>query len=859
MITFKFDANQPFQLRAIRSVTGLFEQQRFANKNSFGGQSRVRMVSGTMVVPNILELDDFIILKNLNKIQQENGLDISKKLKSRDFSIEMETGTGKTYIYLRTILELYQQFGFRKFIIIVPSIAIREGVLKTLQMTRDHFEEIYNGVPYRYDVYQSKTLSKLRQFALSDSVEILIMTIDSFNKDSNVINNYTDRLAGSRPIDLIRETHPILILDEPQNMESDKARSALSSLNPLFTLRYSATHRHYYNLVYRLTPFDAYQMGLVKQIEVYSITETNDANQAFVSVDQIFRKNGKLLTKLSVNARHGRGGIKNKILQFKAGESLFSKTKLPVYENWVISEINLKQKSVQFTNGKKLRPGQLSGSDRQLIMEKQIEVAIREHLEKAKRMQPQGIKNLTLFFIDRVDNYFNENGWIRTFFEKRFAQIQKEFKEIKSKRAASVHSGYFSKKKTEKAMEQDREAFDLIMRDKERLLSLDEPIEFIFSHSALREGWDNPNIFNICTLNYSHSQIKKRQEIGRGIRLCVDQNGERIFDNDINRLTVIANENYVEYVSRLQTEYEEEYGRGVPQPKVHNASLRRRVMPKKDYQHNPHFPKIRDILSPQTIFEINLDNKSFQKKCVIEINEIKVNSPSLILTKAKAEIKSGKFKASEISKKRLSNQKIKNVEIARTVEEIQKETGLTRNTVVNILSDSTSLKALIINPMEYTLKAIEVIRTNLAHYINEGIFYKKLSSSINLKEFKDFEEYENQLLEVNKTVYPFIAYSSKRERNFITILESNNHVEFYIKISGWFSFDTPYGKYSPGWVLMLKKGSKSKVIVCDLALDSKNDPFIPLKRHCAERNFNSLGVKYIVICSLENLERRLSS
>ena len=260
-----------------------------------------------------------------------------------------------------------------------------------------------------------------------------------------------------------------------------------------------------------------------------------------------------------------------------------------------------------------MRPGQLSGSDRQLIMEKQIEVAIREHLEKVKRMQPQGIKNLTLFFIDRVDNYFNENGWIRTFFEKRFAKIQKGFKEIKSKRAASVHSGYFSKKKTEKAMEQDREAFDLIMRDKERLLSLDEPVEFIFSHSALREGWDNPNIFNICTLNYSHSQIKKRQEIGRGIRLCVDQNGERIFDNDINRLTVIANENYVEYVSRLQTEYEEEYGRGVPQPKVHNASLRRRVMPKKDYQHNPHFPKIRDILSPQTIFEINLDNKSFQK------------------------------------------------------------------------------------------------------------------------------------------------------------------------------------------------------------------------------------------------------
>lgn len=857
MIKFKFDANELFQLQAIRSVTDLFEQQRFVQKDSFREQSDFRMVDGAAVVPNILELDDLVILKNLNRVQQENGLEISTKLKSRDFSIEMETGTGKTYIYLRTILELHQQYGFRKFIIIVPSIAIREGVLKTLQMTQDHFEEIYNGVPYRYDVYQSRTLSKLRQFALGSSVEILIMTIDSFNKDSNVINNYTDRLAGARPIDLIRETHPILILDEPQNMESNKARSALSSLNPLFTLRYSATHRHYYNRVYRLTPYDACRMGLVKQIEVYSITETSDANQAYILVDQIFRKNGRLLTKIRVNARHGRGEIKNKIFQFKAGDSLFPKTKLPVYENWVISEINLKKATIQFTNGKKLRSGQLSGSDRQLIMEKQIEVAIREHLEKAEKLQPQGIKNLTLFFIDRVDNYFNYNGWIRTFFEQRFSQIQKEFKDIKTKKAANVHKGYFSRKKTEKAMEQDREAFDLIMRDKERLLSLDEPVEFIFSHSALREGWDNPNIFNICTLNYSHSQIKKRQEIGRGIRLCVNQSGKRIFDNDINRLTVIANENYAEYVSRLQTEYEHEYGRGVPQPKVHNASLRRRVLPKKDYKQNPYFQKIWEKLSCKTTFEINL-NKTFQKKCVAEINQIEVNPPSLILTKAKAEIKSGKFKAEEISKERLSNQKVKNVEIPRIVEELQKATGLTRKTIVNVLSDSTSLKALMINPMEYTLKAIEIIQRNLALYINEGIFYKKLNSNMNLRDFKDFEEYENQLLKVNKTVYPFISYSSKGEKNFIATLESNNSIEFYIKISGWFSIDTPHGKYTPGWVLLLKKGSKSRVIVCDLILDSQNDSLIRLKRHCAGRNFSSLGLKYIIICSLENLEQQLS-
>jgi len=862
MITFKFDPNQPYQLQAIRSVTDLFRQQHFQ-------PSAVRMSDGAAVIPNSLELVDSTILKNLQAIQRANGLEISSKLKGWDFSIEMETGTGKTYVYLRTILELNRRFGFRKVIIIVPSIAIREGVLKTLQITREHFNEIYDAQPYRYAVYQSRALAQLRQFALSDSVEILIMTIDSFNKDSNVIRSFTDRLAGARPIDLIQGTHPILILDEPQNMESEKARRALRTLNPLFTLRYSATHRHYYNLVYRLTPFDAYRMGLVKQIEVYGITETanhfagGDGSQVYIAVNEILRKNRKLLTRLQLNARDRNGGIMKKVYLCKAGDSLYSKTRLPVYKNWVLSEIDLKEKKIAFSNGQTLQWGQIAGSDRKMIMKKQIETAIGEHLHKRTRLRPQGIKNLTLFFIDRVDNYLHHDGWIRTYFEQQFANIYREGKISEIKRASDVHSGYFSKKKTDRAIEQDREAFDLIMRDKERLLSLEEPVEFIFSHSALREGWDNPNVFNICTLNYSHSQMKKRQEIGRGIRLCVNQNGERIFDPDVNRLTVIANENYADYLSRLQTEYDEEYGsdaRGVvPKPEVQNARLRRIIRPKRDFDQNPHFKKIWDRISVKAVFDIRLNKRAFRERCVRELNRIKVEPASIVLTRAKAEMHSNRLRAKSVSRQILDTKGKRAVHISYVIQEIQSATGLTRQTIADILAASKSLVQMLKGPEQYMNQAVRIFRKILPEYVNEGIHYRSVNSKLDLKEFKPFEDYENQLVEVRKTVYPFLHFSAAEEKEFILHIETDEQVLSYFKIPAWFSIPTPHGRYKPAWALLIKQNGKSRTVICDSLFYSPNDTALESKQYCAARHFESLGVEYIRIFSLEELEQRLIS
>lgn len=847
MITFKFDPNQSFQLQAIRSVTDLFKQQVFQ-------PPAVLMSGGAAVIPNSLELENSIILKNLQAVQKINGLEISSELKGLDFSIEMETGTGKTYVYLRTVLELNRKFGFRKFIIIVPSIAIREGVLKTLQITREHFTEIYDGQPYRYVIYQSRALSQLRQFALSDSVEILIMTIDSFNKDSNVIRNYTDRLAGARPIDLIRGTHPILILDEPQNMESEKARQAIKTLNSLFTLRYSATHRHYYNLVYRLTPFDAYRMGLVKQIEVYSITEMNKQDQAYIAVQNIFRKNGKLLTRLQLDARDRNGGIKRKVLQFKSGDSIYSKTKLSAYKNFILSEINLKEKKIAFSNGQTFQLGQISGSDRKMIMKQQIQTAIREHLQKRSILRQQGIKNLSLFFIDQVNNYLDKDGWIRTFFEQQFERINRELKLFRTNEATEVHNGYFSKKKTDRAIEQDRRAFDLIMRDKERLLSLDEPVEFIFSHSALREGWDNPNVFNICTLNYSHSQIKKRQEIGRGIRLCVNQNGERIFDADVNRLTVIANENYADYVARLQTEYDEEYGGKVPKPEVHNALLRRTIKPKSGFEQNPYFKKIWETISRKTVFDIYFNNQAFQRECTRELNQIKIEPASMLLTRAKADLQSGKFRAKAVSQNRLDSKRKQAIKIPSVIDEIQTATGLTRNTIVELLAANKSLDQMLNNPEQYISDVIQIIIEILPKYIKDGIRYRSAGSTFDLRKFKPYEDYENQLLEVKKTIYPHLPFSTAEERDFIAQLESQTNVLFYLKIPTWFSINTPFGKHKPNWVVLLKRGRTKLLAAIDFLNEASNDSTTAAKQHSVKQHLNVLGVDYYQLILPENFD-----
>lgn len=608
----QFDANQQFQLDAVSAITGLFDGQpvgapEFSVINLagmeglFAGQARTDLGAG-----NRLLLAEEKLAANTRRIQAKNDIEIaspSAPLEAWElfdapanqtrncphFSVEMETGTGKTYVYLRTIFELSHRYGFQKFIIVVPSVAIREGALKNIEITAEHFRALYNNLPFEHFVYDAKKVNRLRQFATSNTLQILIINIDAFRKNftgteaeqkSNVIYKESDRLSGRQPIEFVQSARPIVIIDEPQSVDStDKAQEAIKALNPLCTLRYSATHRNPYNLVYKLDPIRAFELKLVKQIVVASATVEGAANDAFVRVKSIDYKNG-IKAKLQIHVQ-GADGPKEKAVTVKQGADLYalSNERANYHDGYEIAEITAEpgNEYIRFSNGRQLRVGEESGGIREDVWRAQIKHTIKRHLEKELQVRERGIKVLSLFFVDRVANYRNYDeagqpikGKFAEVFEAELSALVKEerFRELAWIREPmdKLHNGYFARDKkgvlkdTRGDTQADDEVYNLIMKEKERLLAMDEPLRFIFSHSALREGWDNPNVFQICTLNETRSAIKKRQEIGRGLRLPVDQNGLRVFDESVNKLYVMANESYEDFARALQTEYEEDCG-----------------------------------------------------------------------------------------------------------------------------------------------------------------------------------------------------------------------------------------------------------------------------------------------------------
>lgn len=595
----QFDRNLEYQQQAIASVVDLFRGQTPMQTNftvsAYVGQ--IGLFDSENGIGNRLELDEEELLKNLQEVQLRNGLPQTKFLKAGDynFDIEMETGTGKTYVYLRTIFELHQNYGFSKFIIVVPSIAIKEGVYKTLQITREHFQDLYDNTIYNYFIYDSNNLEQVRSFAVSSNIEIMVINIDAFRRSftdpskeskANIIHRTNDRLNGMKPIELIQETRPIVIIDEPQSVDTTpKAKEAIKSLNPLCTLRYSATHVEKHNLVYKLDAVDSYNLGLVKQIEVAGFATKDYHNQAYMKLISVNNKKSPITARIEMDVKDSKGVVKRKVVTVKHGDDLYEKSKgRDVYEGYIVSEIYCEEGNeyVAFTSKPDiLRIGQPIGDvDDLAIKEQQIRKTIEEHLNKELVLNKLGIKVLSLFFIDRVSNYryYDEDGnpqkgIYAQLFEKHYNDLIRQpkyhtlFKDIDVDTAAEeVHDGYFSADKkgvlkdTSGSTLADEDAYNLIMKDKERLLSFDTKLRFIFSHSALREGWDNPNVFQICTLNETKSEVKKRQEIGRGLRLCVNQNGERQYGFSINTLTVIANESYEEFAAALQKEYETESG-----------------------------------------------------------------------------------------------------------------------------------------------------------------------------------------------------------------------------------------------------------------------------------------------------------
>lgn len=600
----KFNSELQYQQEAIASVVDLFKGQTPKQANftvsAYAGQ--VGLEDKNHGIGNKLELDEEDILQNLQAVQLRNGLKQTKKLKEGqyDFDIEMETGTGKTYVYLRTILELNKNYGFTKFIIVVPSIPVKEGIYKSLQITNEHFKGLYDNVVYEYFIYDSSNPTQVRNFAVSDQIQIMVINIDAFRKSftdptkenkANIIHRANDRLNGMKPIELIAETNPFVIIDEPQSVATtDKAKEAITSLNPLCTLQYSATHVERHHCIYKLDAVDAYELQLVKQIEVAGFESVDYHNRAYIKLVSVSNKNNKITAKVEIDIQE-RGKISRKTVQVSQDTDLYEKSKRrEVYEGYIINDIYCEpgNEYIDFTSRPEvIRLGESIGSiDDTAIKVQQIYKTIEEHLNKELKLNHRGIKVLSLFFIDKVANYkyYDEDG---NEHKGKYAEIfEKAYKELIQKpkyrtlfndidvetEVEKVHGGYFSiDKKAKKAKGEvfkdtngatadDEDAYSLIMKDKEKLLSFDSKLRFIFSHSALKEGWDNPNVFQICTLNDTKSEVKKRQEIGRGLRLCVNQDGERVHGFDVNTLTVMANESYESFAETLQREIEKEEG-----------------------------------------------------------------------------------------------------------------------------------------------------------------------------------------------------------------------------------------------------------------------------------------------------------
>ena len=479
-------------------------------------------------VANRLDLPEDVLLANLRAVQKRFGIAedetlqlIEESIKTArgtttarfpNFSVEMETGTGKTYVYLRTALELNRRHGLKKFVVVVPSVATREGVLKTFQVTAGHFADLFDNEPYRFDVYDSKNLTRLKNFAEDDALRFLVMTIDSFNKEQNVIGRSTDRLQGRVGLHMLQAVRPVLILDEPQNMESAGSRQALARLNPLAALRYSATHRHAYNRVYRLTPFEAYRGGLVKKIEVASVVAEDDDNRPYIRVKKVTATSRSAAAKIEVHRRMAGGAIKPKEYNFKPGDALRKKADRSEYEPYTIDEIDVAARTVTFTNGERVEEGAPFGADQKELFRQQIRYTVEQHFRRQEQLRARGLKVLSLFFIDRVANYAAADGLIRTLFAEAFDALKPKYEAWEGKTPGEVSGAYFaSKRKKGGAVEhldssggeseQDRAAYALIMKEKERLLSFAEPVCLPLLAQRLREGWDNPNVFQICTLN----------------------------------------------------------------------------------------------------------------------------------------------------------------------------------------------------------------------------------------------------------------------------------------------------------------------------------------------------------------------
>lgn len=976
--------------------TGLFAHEEEVEVVSFGNQS--------------ITLTESERIKNIRNIQRLNDINYTENQPLDEFSIEMETGTGKTFTYIKSMYELNKEYGWSKFIVMVPSIAIREGVQKSFDITQDYFQELYHK-KIRYFVYNSSNssnIANINTFASDDSIQVMIINYQAFNAKGTAnrrIYEELDELQSRRPIDVIKSVHPILIIDEPQKF-GDKTEELFNEFKPLFKVRYSATHKKgkEYNKIYRLDAIDAYNQKLVKKINVKGIEVLhNKSEDTYLFLDSVNisqKHDPEAIIEIEVKSSTG---VSRKLMKIKAGDDLYTKSGgLQQYKGYVVSEIDGRYDQydkVFFTNGVEIQVGQAFGDvDESHIIRIQIRETIRSHLEKEKELHKLGIKVLSLFFIDEVAKYkYYEDGSAlkgeyAKIFEEEYNKALIDYrtlfdedyvKYLDSFDTGKIHAGYFSIDKKghevdpsindkKEYLSFDEDAYDLIMKDKERLLSLEEPVRFIFSHSALREGWDNPNIFQICTLKHSNSEISKRQEIGRGLRICVNNDGDRmdysVLENNfhsINTLTVVASESYDSFAKALQTEISEslserpknftqesfvgkiltneagEHYEFTPEhfqdllifnvmngyvdqkdnykitdkfvEDMENGKLE--VMPDlvgfeeqigqlmkrlystsntklvsderreniKNLVPNANFMKkeFQDLwnkINIKTIYEVDFDTNELIDKAVQAINgKLNIAKMQVKITEGEQKDKMSSVSVNSGSSMTEGKTKTETVEDFSPsmveydlIGEITKDTGLTRKTVIDILTKITpeKFKYYQYSPEEFIRKVCNLINQEKATTIIDGITYHKTDNRFDNDIFTINNvrgELGENAIDVKKHIYDFLVTDSKNEREFAKKLESGE-VTVYAKLPNGFKIPTPVGNYNPDWAIVFDNPSFKYIYFIAETKGSMDSLELrdveKAKIECAKKHFKCISndeVKYDVVDSYESLINLLTA
>ena len=879
VLKFQFNSQMPHQQKAIQAVVDLFkgQQQGFFQLQGLHAHGQLSLFAGQ---GNAVSLSDEQLLSNAQHIQQQNGLDVSKSLPSRNFSIEMETGTGKTYVYIKSILELNKQYGFKKFIIVVPSLAIRAGVIKSFQIMKDHLDLQYGNLPEPI-VYNSKRLSRVRAFKNSADLQIMIMNIQTFQKDtarsSNVIHR-NDDLMGGRPIEFIQAVRPVVIVDEPQSVDStEKSQAALAKLEPSVILRYSATHKHKHTLLYQLGPVQAYNQGLVKSIEVASVCDGD--SKAYVEYVKGDNTQGKIKACVKFYKKTKSG---DKVTQawLKQHNDLYDKSNQhPAYKKgYVINNIDTAPTGyIELSRGQRIQLGSAIRPRENELVEAMLRETIEQHFQKELALKNKGIKVLSLFFIDRVNDYRQhlksgayQLGPLAQKFERIYSEVSAKYKDVLPFKACDVHNGYFSKDKkglykdTKGLTQDDVSTYNLIMRDKEKLLDPAEPLRFIFSHTALKEGWDNPNVFQLCTLRSVASQMQRRQQIGRGLRLPVDIYGQRVVDEHINRLTVVSSEDYSQYAVGLQTEYEQECGVKFKTPlPIANAKQRTKVKLNEPSHLNADFKKLWDKIKARTRY------RAFFTSCAQDLSQCiyampPVQSLQLSVTKARLDLSMQGIRAEAQStpqlKKKLVAQAFPN-----PVAALSQAVPLTRATLAKALLQSQRLDDFIKNPYDFIDKATFEVKKYVAALVLKGIKYEKAGGEIwQMTRFQDednktIRHYEDKIYRIknhHKSLYNGVIFDSEVEKRMAQDLDANEHIKFFIKLPNWFKIDTPLGAYNPDWAFVSQREEKLYFVrETKSTLDTDNwRKTEEQKVDCGRKHFKSIGVDFDVVTRLDEVK-----